>query len=84
MIGRISAIIDYSFCRRYPIKSHGCAVKIPINNQDLHRNWYKVIQIRIVIGKCKYPIDQDNNPIIMVPVVPFWCTRREMSRTINI
>ena len=51
MIGRISAIVDYSFCRRYPIKSHGFAAGIPINNQDLRRNWYKMINIIIVIGK---------------------------------
>ena len=59
MIGRISAVVNYSFCRRYPIESHGCAVRIPINNQDLHRNWYKMIKIRVVIGK--YSIDQDNS-----------------------
>ena len=57
MIGRISAVLDYSFCRGYPIKSHGCAARIPINNQNLHRNWSKMIKIRIVIGK--YSIDQD-------------------------
>ena len=56
MIGRISVVVDYSFCRWYPIKSHGCAARIPINNQDLHRNWYKMIKIRFVIGK--YTIDQ--------------------------
>ena len=59
MIGRISAVVDYSFCHRYPIESHGCAVRIPINNQDLHRNWYNMIKIRVVIGK--YSIDQDNS-----------------------
>ena len=53
LIGRISAVIDYPFCRRYPIKSHACAARIPINNQDLHRNWYKMIKVRIVIGKYK-------------------------------
>ena len=63
MIGRISAIVDYSFCRRYPIESHGFAAGIPINNQDLRRNWYKMINIIIVIGK--YLIDQDNSPIII-------------------
>ena len=69
MIGRISAIVDYSFCRRYPIESHGFAVGIPINNQDLRRNWYKMMNIIIVIGK--YLIDQDNSSIIMIPAVSF-------------
>ena len=58
MIGCISAVVDYSFCRWYPIKSHGCAVRIPITNQDIHRNWFIIIKIIIVMGK--YSIDQDN------------------------
>ena len=61
MIDHISAVVGYSFRRRYPIKSHGCAARIPINNQDLHRNWYKMIKINIVIGN--YSIDQDNSPL---------------------
>ena len=63
MIGHISAIVDYSFCRRYPIESHGFAAGIPTTTQDLRRNWYKMINIIIVIGK--YLIDQDNSPIII-------------------
>ena len=63
MIGRISAIVDYSFCRRYPIESHGFAAGIPTNNHDLRRNWYKMINIILVIGK--YLIDQDNSRIII-------------------
>ena len=59
MIGHISAVVDYLFSRWYPIKSYGCAARIPINNQDLHRNWYKMTKIRIVIGK--HSIDQDNS-----------------------
>ena len=77
----MSAIVDYSFCRQYPIESHGFAPRIPINNQDLHRDWYKMINITFVIGKC--PIDLDNSPIVMIPAVSFWWTRRETSCTIH-
>ena len=69
MIGRISAIVDYSFCRWYPIESHDFAAGISINNQDLCRNCYKMMNIIIVIGK--YLIDQDNSSIIMILAVSF-------------